>query len=802
MLFINNIKIAIRNAMRNRLFSMINIVGLALGLACCLVIVLYVSQELSYDKHHADADRIYRIGIDAKINDTQIKFAGSQAPAGKSLVSNFPEIESYLRISNFGKQIIKIKEKKFEIKKIYGADSTFFDFFDTKFIAGNKNALKKSKTIVLSESIAKRYFNTPEEAMGQTISLNNKDFNVTAVVKDSPYNTHIKYNALVSLIGNPRAESDVWGSDGMMTYFKTSKNTDYKALEKDIQILVQKHLVPMFKKYLNLELNGTNYYRYYIMPLTDIHLHSNTISELEENGNIMYVNMFIIIAIFILLIACINFSNLSTAKASNRAKEIGVKKSMGSSRGRLMAQFFTESIFISLIGFFIAIVIVETSIPYISSYIGVELNKSFYNDHVVMSIFIGIAILTGLISGCYSAIFLSSFNPVKILKGELTVGKNNAKFRGALVIFQFAISIFLIICTLIINKQFNYIQNKDIGYTKENFIKIENANLIKNHESFKQQINNISEVESVTFASHLPGEFCNGNTILKYNSEDKNAYNTRVLSCDDDFLKTMKTQLVLGRFYSKEFSSDSTAIIINECAVKEFGLTNPIESEFIFPGDEEKKTIYKVIGVIKDYHDVSLKTKVQPLIMFHSGHPWFTENVLGIRFKNKPSASTMMMIENTWNEFSNETPFNYTYFDDIVTELHIKEKNSLRIFTAFSAIAIFIALIGLLGLVSFTIDQKVKEIGVRKILGAPISSIVTRLNMDIIKWIGISFIIACPCAFFIMDNWLQDFIYRINIGVLVFVLSGISTLLITLSTVSWQAIRAAKMNPVDCLRSE
>jgi len=801
MLFINNIKIAIRNARRNRLFSLINISGLALGLACCLVIVLYVTQELSYDKYHQDAERIYRVGIDAKVNDTEIKFPGSQAPLGRTFTSDYTNIEAYTRLTNNGKQILKIKERKFEVDKIYGADSTFFNFFNTKFITGNKNALKKSNTIVITQNIAERYFDSAEKAMGQTIKIGKEDFNITAVVKDSPYNTHLKFNGLTSLINVKMAEREEWGSDVMITYIKTKEGTDYKKLEKEIQKTVNKHVVPLFKKYLNLELTLPNYYRFYLMPLTDIHLHSHSFAEFEENGNISYVNMFIIIAIFILLIACINFSNLSTAKASNRAKEIGIKKSVGSSRARLMSQFFTESIFISLIAFFFAIVIVETSLPYISNYIGVQLPDSFYSNHIVMLIFTDIAILTGIISGSYSAVFLSSFNPVKILKGELTVGKSNAKFRGALVIFQFAISIFLIICTLIINKQFNYIQNKDIGYNKKNFVKIENADIIKNQESFKQQILNIAEVESVTFTTHLPGIFCNGNSIQKYNSEDNNAYNIRSLECDVDFLKTMQSTIIKGRFFSKNFASDSTTVVINEAAMKELGLMTPIGTEIFFPGNSSKKH-YKIIGVIKDYHDLSLKSKVQPLVITYESMHWTTKNLLGIRFKHTPSTTTINMIKNTWLEFSDNTPFNYTFFEDIVTTLHIKERNNLKIFTAFSIIAIFIALIGLLGLVSFTIDQKVKEIGVRKILGAPISSIIMRLNMDIIKWIIISFVIACPCAFLLMDNWLQDFIYRINIGSMVFIISGLTTMIITLSTVSWQAFRAARMNPVDCLRSE
>lgn len=799
MLFINNIKIAIRNAMRNRLFSIINIVGLALGLACCLVIVLFVTKELSYDKHYTDADRIYRVGLDAKLNDSEFRIPSSVPPLGKTLKADYADIESYTRIENPNSLIISIDEKKFNVDKIIGADSTFFDFFNTKFIEGNKDALKKAKSIVITKTMAEQYFKSTEAAIGKTISFDKKDYNVAAVVEDCPNNTHLKYIAVYTLINERRAESDDWSSDGMMTYIKTTANTDYKKLEKEIQKVVDIHVAPLFKQYLNIELKLPSYYRYYLMPLTDIHLHSQTIIELEEGGNIIYVNMFIIIAIFILLIACINFSNLTTAKASKRAKEIGIKKSMGSSRARLMAQFFSESIFISLISFIFALVIVETSLPYISDFIGVQLPSDYYSNITIMSIFIGIAVLTGLISGSYSAIYLSSFNPVKILKGELTQGRKSARFRGALVIFQFSISIFLIISTLIINKQFNYIQNKDLGYNKKDFIKIENADVIKDKDAFKQRILEISGVQSATFASDMPGKFCNGNMIQRYNSEDKNGYNIRLLQCDEDFIKTMGCKVLEGRFFSKDFKSDSTAIIINEEVVKEMGLTNPLETDLCFLNDKVK---YKVIGVIKNYHDVSLKTKVQPLVMTYNNLGWMSLDNLGIRLNAEANASSLNMIENVWKEFTDASPFNYVYMEDVVTKLHIKEKNNLKIFTAFSFLAIFIACIGLLGLVSFTIDQKVKEIGIRKINGAPVSSIMLALNKEIIKWIAISFVIACPCAYYIMDNWLQDFIYKIDIGAMVFIISGLSTMFISLAAVSWQALRAARMNPVKCLRYE
>lgn len=797
MLLLNNIKIAFRNSMRNRLFTLINISGLALGLACCLVIVLYVTQELSYDKFHKDATKIYRVGIKANLNGNKWDVPSTQSPLGHTLKNQYPEVEDYMRLANYQEQMIKVGEKSHLINKAYAVDSTFFDFFGNKFLAGNKDGLTKENTVILSKTTAIKFFKTVENAIDKTIYIRDYAFNIEAVVEDCPYNTHLKYNILFSLSKSEWGKNENWSSDGIQTYIKLKAGTNYKNFEKGMSAIVDEHIIPAYTK-MKIDMSSPNYYRYTLMPMTDIHLMSHSIIEYEKNGNRTYVNMFIIIAIFILLIACVNFSNLSTAKASTRAKEIGVKKALGSGRHRLMSQFFTESILISLIAFFIAVVLVETCLPFINSIIDVELESSFYTDYSVLGIFISIAILTGLIAGSYSALFLSSFNPVRILKGELTIGKKSSRFRGALVIFQFAISIFLIICTLIINKQFNFIQNKDLGYIKENFIKVENADIIKNHDVFIQKIKELSGVKDITFASHLPGKFCRGNMIKKYNSDDKTAYNVRMLQCDENYLSTMGCKMIEGRFFNSQLASDSTAIIINESTVKQMRLEKPVGSYLAY----SSKYKFKIIGVIKDFHSVSLKSKVQPFVLMHQKDWNQHMGFMGIRVAESSKYLTLKQIESIWNKYTDGADFKYSHLEDIVTQLHIKEKSNLKIFTAFSILAIFIACIGLLGLVSFTIDQKVKEIGVRKILGAPVSSIIIRLNMDIIKWIAISFIIACPCAFFLMNSWLQDFIYKINIGVWVFIFSGIATMIITLSAVSWQALRAARMNPVDCLRYE
>ncbi|MGB5990140.1 MAG: FtsX-like permease family protein [Marinifilaceae bacterium] len=800
MLFINNIKIAFRNALRNKLFSLINITGLALGLACCLLIVLFVRQELSYDNFQKNIDNIYRVGVDVKINEMELKIPSTQNPLGKVLVDEYPAVDNYTRLSKCGNEkLLKVAEKIYIISNVYRAEASFFDIFTVDFLIGNKDALKEVNSVVISKETAERCFKSVQNSIDKTINIDDVDCTVKAVIENSRYNTHIKINVLYTKDFDKVDPKYEWYSDGAITYISTKPNTDIRKLEVDIQGVVNKYILPRCLDMLNIEVVAPNYYRYYLMPMRDIHLHSHSIAEFEENGNSTYVNMFIIIAIFILLIACINFSNLSTAKASTRAREIGIKKALGSDRKRIMYQFFIESIIISLIAFIFALVILEVSLPIVNKIIGLNIQVDIYSDLGLLFIFIGIAILTGLIAGSYSAIYLSSFKPIKILKGELTQGKKSASFRGVLVILQFAISIFLIVCTLIINKQMNFINNKDIGYKTENFIKLENADIIKNKDLFRQKLMNISGVESSTFATALPGNFFTGSMINKYNSDDKNSYSMRMVGCDDDFCKTMRCEIKEGRFFAKEFSNDSLSIVLNEAAVKELGLIKPIGTELRLVGDEK---ILKVVGVIKNFHTVSLKTKVNSLMISQGELAFMRLENIGIRLSDGSQANTLRQIEKVWNEYTDNTPIEYTYFDNIIEKLNRKENNNLKVFTGFSILAIFIACIGLLGLISFTIDQKIKEIGIRKINGASVSSIMLNLNKNVVKWISISFIIACPFAYWLMNNWLQDFIYKIDIDPWIFIISGVLTFLIGVLTVSWQVFRVSRMNPVYCLKYE
>lgn len=784
-----NIKIAIRNQKRNKLFTFINISGLSLGLACCMAIVLYVSQQLSYDKYHENSKDIYLVGIDEKLGDEQTISYSTQPPVGATLKSVFPSVENYTRVmSHYSFKLVKIDEIKYNIGKMCAADSTFFDIFTVKFIIGNKSALRKSKSIVLTKSIAVKYFGTVDKAINRTIEFDEQLFRVSAIIEDCPVNTELSYNALYSIESVDWIDDSRWDGFPVQTYIRLKPNSNSNLLEEQVASFIKKYIKNEFEIY-----KAPNYFRYFFKRLTDVHLRSTF-----GTGSITYVMSFIIIAIFILLIAIINFSNLSTARASTRACEIGIKKTLGSSRKQLMWQFFTEAIFISFIAFIFSLVILESCLPLINNLIGVKLQSNFYSNFSMLGLFVGIAALTGIFAGSYSAFYLSSFNPVNILKGELTLGKKGAKFRSFLVIFQFSISIFLIISTLIISKQMNFINNKDLGFKKENLIKIVQAGSVDNPEAFKQELLKIPNVNSISFTSGLPGESIDGKVMYKCDSIDSNKeYGMNIIASDSDFCKTMQFKILAGRFFSRKYTSDSQAVILNETAVKKMGLSNPIGAEIRY-----WKYKLKIIGVIKDFHYKNLKTNLEPIMIMPYQEWYHPLDKIAIKLSSNDQLKTIKQIEKVWNEFTGDTPMKYTYFDNIVKDLYKSENNHFRTFMSFSIIAIFIACIGLLGLITYTIDQKYSEIGIRKVYGAPIFSILLSLNLNIIKWIIIAFLAASPLAFYFMKNWLLNFAYRIDIGVMEFFITALFTILITLSTVSWQVLSAVKKNPIDAINHD
>lgn len=799
MLIQNNIKIAIRNIIRNKLFSFINITGLTLGLTCCLIIVLFVKQELNYDRCHKDYHQIYRTGIDAKIKELEFKYANSPAPLWKVMKERFPEIIETGRIRTHDKYNITVGDRKFVETRCYSVDSTIFDILTFNFIHGSAKDLIHKQNVFLTRDIAVKYFGSTKNALGKSLEIEGEIYKVASILENSQSNTHFKYDILLNLPRLRIANQNWWLSDPVKTYFKLDKSTDYKLFEKKLQGICEEFSHPIIKK-ANIVLDENTRYKFFVQPLSEIHFTNFTLGEFEVNSDKLYVRMFSIIGLFILLIACINFSNLSTASASKRSKEIGIKKSIGSGRGRLMTQFFSESIFISFIAFIVSIILIELILPSLNSLLGIEVKNNLLSDYSTILIFFGICILTGILAGLYSAVYMSSFNPVKILKGTFKTGNKSKNFRSVLVVIQFTVSIFLIISTLVVREQISYVRNKDLGYNKENLVVLRNVDVPNNFETFRERLLVNPAIKNVSFSSDLPGVFCNGNMLIKHNDEDKQSYSMRVPIVDYEFKNTMKINMVQGRFFSPEFASDSMAVVLNETAVRDMNYSDPIGKQL--KGAYDGK-IYTIIGVMKNYHSVSLRTGVSGFCMYLSKRSLGnTHDNVAIRIIDNNKESTLRYIESVWKEFSNNTPFTYNFLEDELNNLYTTEDKTMKVFSMFSVLAIIIACLGLLGLVSFTTEQRIKEIGVRKTLGASVISIIKSINLDLFKLIAISYVIASFAGWYFMSKWLEGFKYRIDLSVWYFVTAAFIIFIITALTISKIALRAARQNPVTALRYE
>jgi putative ABC transport system permease protein len=797
----NNLKIAIRNLWRDKVFSIINISGLAIGLACCIIIFLFVDDELSYDKHHKDYQQIYRIGIEAKLGDMEMKGPFTANPMGPTLLNEFPEVEEAVRMRRSENNVFQYEEKIFTEDRLFWVDSTFFNIFSSKFIYGNPNkALSQSGQLVLTRSMALKYFGNVE-VVGKSLKLNqNNDYTISAVIEDCPSNTHFQFDFLIPFFDYSGSRDTYWLNDGKYTYVKLRNGTQKADFDKKLSTLVDKYVAPALKNGLNVNyedmIKNGNYYRFYSRAIGDIHLHSHSPFELGNNGDFINVTIFTIIAILILVIACINFTNLSTAKSSKRAKEIGVRKSLGSSKGRLISQFLFESVLLSIIALAIAMIIVEFVLPITSVLIGKELFPDYLNNPQLFFLFFGITILTGLLSGTYAAFYLSSFNPAKVLKGEVSKGKSNFLLRKSLVIFQFSISIFLFIATFTVYKQMQFIQNKKLGFNKENVLVLESADEIRDIKSFKEKLQTYPGIINSTFASAVPGEFLNGCIIGRKPELDPNQYNFRRIGADSDYIETLQLELVEGRFFNNEIASDSAKILINESGVKELRLNNPI-GEVITQGVSYPLTI---IGVVKDMHGDTFRNKIMPVMIAPNDFEYQTR--LAIRYHASNKNTILNIVKKEWNNYTTNIPFKYYHLENLIHDLHKQEYATMRTFTIFAILSILIAVLGLLGLSSYTIEQRVKEIGIRKTLGSSVGGILKIMNKDFLQWILISILITSPLAYYFMSRWLENFVYRASLDIWIFAASGLLSVLIAIITISIQTWKTAHQNPVESLRYE
>jgi len=813
-MFKNYLKIAARNLLKHKAYSLINVLGLAIGMACCILILLYVQNELSYDRHHQNAERIYRVASDHKFGGTNFHMAVSPAPMAEALVRDFPEVESAARFRGYGSFLIK-KEggQNFKEERVIFADNAIFDIFTAPLFAGDtKAALTAPNTVVISRATAKKYFDEANP-VGQSLLFDNTGvFKITGVFEDMPDNGHFHFDFIASLTSMEESRNNLWVSNNFRTYLLLKGGGKPAALEAKFPEMVRKYAGPQAQEFLGTSFDELvkqgNQIRFYLQPLQDIHLYSDLGVEFEPNGSIKYVYIFSAIAFFILLIACINFMNLATARSANRAREVGIRKVVGSYRRQLIGQFLSESVFLSVIAMILALVLVELVLPTFNRLAEKNLQTFYLGNWALPAALLGITLLVGIVAGSYPAFVLSAFRPVSVLKGALQAGARASRLRSALVVFQFAASVILIVGTIIIKNQLHYIQNKNLGFNKEQVIVLHDAYALQEKlEAFKNEVMRNPNMISATVSGYLPVSSNRSDTGFWPEGQraGDNPVSMQIWSTDYGYIETMGMAIVAGRNFSETFGADSSAIILNQKAAKMFGFDDPLGKKIytwaFTPGqgiDRDRTIPYTVIGVVKDFHFASLKSNIGALGL-RLGR---SRGLVSFRFKVQEVAALIAFLENKWKEFAPDQPFAYSFLDERFSNMYRAEQKVGDVFSVFAGLAIFTACLGLFGLASFMAEQRTKEVGIRKVLGATTVNVTALLSKDFIKLVLVANLIAWPVAWYAMNRWLQDFAYRINISWWVFALAGGLALLIALLTVSTQAIKAALANPVEALRYE
>ncbi|MDP2058720.1 MAG: ABC transporter permease, partial [Flavobacteriaceae bacterium] len=799
------------NLLKNKGYSAINIFGLAMGLASCLLIALYVTDELSYDRYNLHADRIYRINTDFRIGGGDMHMTQTSDMMGELLKKDYPQVEESTRIyTSSGSKLIKKGNEFINEPRVANVDSTFFNVFTLPVIEGDtKSALNEPNTVVITESTAKKYFGSTN-VLGKTVEVKNEEtttpYKITAVIKDIPHNTHFNFDFLFSM----KNVDYSWGqltSHNFHTYLLLKPGTDYKLFEKNFSKYMELYMLPAIQQFINvknmdeLKKSGT-YINYSLIPLTAIHLHSNYSFEITPSGNIQYVYIFSAVALFILILACINFMNLSTARSAKRAREVGIRKVLGTERKTLIFQFLAESTLTAFISLIIALGIAYLVLPLFNNVAAKSLSVNDLFGVQILPLLVLLPFVVGLLAGSYPALFLSKFKPIVVLKGNANSGFKKSNLRNVLVVFQFSASIILIISTLIVYSQLQYIQTKKLGFNKDQVLIIDDAHALNNNlQAFKNEVLAMQGVSSGTLSSFLPvaNSSRSDNTYSKEAVMDlKSSIDMQTWWVDYDYIKTMGMEIVQGRNFSKDYGTDSNAILITETTAKLLGYDNAVGKNIYVPSDNTSLTSLQIIGVVKDFNFESLRQKLGPLCMRLSD----SGGLASFKVTAADTKNLIAQVEEKWKTLAPGMPFRYRFMSDSFDEMYRSEQRAGTVAMVFATLAILIACLGLFGLVTYMAEQRNKEIGIRKVLGASVSNVVTLLSKDFLVLVLIAAVLAFPLAWWVMHKWLQDFEYRININVWFFVIAGVSALLIALITVSFQAIKAAIANPVKSLRTE
>jgi putative ABC transport system permease protein len=812
-MFINYLKVAFRNLRRNKTNSIINVLGLAVGIACCVVISLYVQHELSYDRFYKNADSIYRVYIKSFINGQRISNCKTAAPLGNTLASDYPEVLTYSRIGFFGNHVLQYEDKVNRESHLYVADSNFFNVFSLPLVTGNpKTVLSQPNSIVMTKSTAHKYFGN-ENPVGKTLKANYQSpFTVTGVMEDFPNNSSFRCDILLSMSTYPTTQNNNWLDMSYTTYVVLNNGTDPVIFEKKLQKIAYDYVGPQVESVLGIPfrefLNKGNAWDFYLQPLTSIYLHSKSYYEIDSNtewldqstSDIEYVYLFSAVAVFILLLAIINFVNLTTAISETRSKEVGIKKTLGSNRIELIKQFLVESIVVALLSILIAIGVAKITLPFFNQLAGKNLNLDLFGSLSTILGLLIFALVVGIISGSYPAFYLSSLRPVHLFRSGLEKINRKSTLRSGLVTVQFAVSIGLLIGTVIIRDQINFMHNRDLGFNKENLYAIKNFGVPEDRlHVFENELSKNPDIVSVTNSSvmFLPG--IPGDGYFYDNGQIVNTISSQYMDVDYNFLKTFKVPLLRGRFFSEEFPSDTTSVVINEAMSKACGTEYPIGKDIIQRKTQTKA--YKIIGVIKNFNYQSLHEHVRPLVLFLNSvrQP---ASLVTVRISSANIKNTIAFINDAWKMSTGGENINSSFVNQDLARLYRFEERAKTVATVFSGLALAIACLGLFGLVSFVMEQRKKEVGIRKVLGASVFELLIMLSKEFTMLVLIANVIAWPVAYYCMDQWLKDFAYHININWWLFLIAGAAALFIALLTVSYQAIKAATANPVESLQYE
>ncbi len=800
----NYLKMAYRHIVKHKFYSAINVFGLSLGIACAILILAYIGYELSYDSYNKKADQIFRIVSKSTVSGQTSEMARSPAPVGPTMKDELPEVLDAVRFSPTVKRVFAYGDKTFFQEGVLYVDQSVFDVFSFEMIEGDpKTALEVPFTMVFTEKTALKYFGD-ENPVGKIVNWDNKfDYRVTGVVKDPPPNSHFTFNALASFSTfikyDPRIGS--WNGGSFQTYLLLQENIDLKEFERKMKEFHEKYLgAALRERGIGLET--------YLQPLKSIHLHSNVQYELGDNSDIKLIYAFWAIAVIVLLIACINFMNLATARSAGRAREVGMRKVLGARRTKLVTQFLGESFVFTLLSLGLAVLLARLLLPHFSRLVNKDIALDSFERSSVYAVLAGIVLFVGFVAGSYPAFFLSRFKPISALRGRVSEGSRSAGFRSILVVFQFTLSIVLIICTMTVYAQHKYMQNKDLGFDKHNLLSvaIQNDEVRMGLESFKQELLNINGIEKAGLSSMVPGEMYlfNIGTYPEGHARDQMVRMDYFL-VDYGFLDTFAIEVIQGRGFSKEITTDHTgAVMINETGAKTLGWSDPVGKTIEMPSAEGTAR-QQVIGVFKDIHQRSLYSVVAPTVIQYIGLKGPIENRarrLTLRLKPGDISKTLGMIEQKWKETFPSHPYFSFFLDEFFDNQHLAEQKLGNIFRIFAVLAVVIGCLGLFGLSSFLAEQRTREIGIRKVLGSSVSSIVALLCRKFFLLVAIANVLAWPVAFFAMNKWLQNFPYPVKMGVGIFVITAVFAFFIALFTVGFQAVKAARANPVDSLRYE